>query len=144
MKKAPTRATELRDLASVYIRLAEAQRLTRDLPAAAEQLRLAQDLLGRLPTSPRDAETSRWLAAAHTESAALAAARGQAAQELVEWRATADVLQSSVGSTRDRYLLELWARAMLHLGRRDEARNAFSQLDAIGYREPGLMALRPS
>jgi len=143
-KKNPTRAIELRDLAGVHNRMAEALRQARDLQAAETEVGTALSLLAQLSQkSPRDPETLRYLALADEERGSVALAQGHSARAREAWEAAAATLTPLMAGTRDRNLLEGWTRLMVRLDRRDEARAAFNQLDAIGYREPTLMALRP-
>ena len=142
-KKNPTRTIELRDLGGVHTRLAEALRQARDLPAAAAEIGVALSLLVPLSEkNPRDAETLRYLALADEERGSIAVAQGQSARAREAWEAGAAMLKPLMAGTRDRNLLEVWTRLMVRLDRRDEAKAAFNQLDAIGYREPTLMALK--
>jgi serine/threonine-protein kinase len=142
-KKNPTRAIELRDLGGVHTRLAEALRHSRDLAAASTEINAACSLLAPLAEkTPREAETLRSFAQANEERGLIAASQGQAARAREAWEAAAATLAPLMAGTRDRNLLEVWARLMVRLERRDEAKAVFKQLDAIGYREPTLMALR--
>jgi eukaryotic-like serine/threonine-protein kinase len=142
-KKNPTRAIELRDLAGVHTRLAEALRQARDLHAASAEIGAALSLLRPLGgKNPRDAETLRYLALADEERGSIAHSQGHSANAREAWEAAAATLKPSMAGTRDRNLLEVWTRLMVRLDRRAEAKAAFNQLDAIGYREPTLMAAR--
>jgi tetratricopeptide (TPR) repeat protein/tRNA A-37 threonylcarbamoyl transferase component Bud32 len=143
LDKSPARAIELRGVINVRTRLAEVFRLTRNLTAASDELRRAGELVQRLPpASLNELDSIQARAGMMLETGLLAAARGDKTRATSAWNTAAELLQPIIEKTRDRELLEPWAQIMLRLQNRDAVRQAFERLDAIGYREPSLMALR--
>lgn len=141
LRQQPEQAAMLRDLANVHINLAEAQRASHRLRAAAREISAATVVLRRLPES-QDHDTLRMLAAVRAESGAIAMERGDRWQATIDYERAAGVLRLSIGETRDHNVLELWTRIMLALGRGFDARQTFARLDGMGFRQPTLMALR--
>lgn len=141
LEQHPDRVEMLRDLANVHINLGEALRASHQLSAASREIRAAAAALRRLPAS-RDHDTLRGLAAVRAESGAIAMERGDRWQATIDYEGAASVLRLSIVETRDHNMLELWTRIMLALGRGFDARQTFARLEAMGYREPSLMALR--
>lgn len=138
----PGAAPALRDAAGAHIRLAEALRADGDLAAASREIRAAATLLLKIPEGARDLETLRRLAAMRTESGAIAVGRGDRWQATIDYEAAAGLVRLSIPDSSDYDLLELWTRIMLALGRPFDVKQTFARLDAMGYREPTLMALR--
>lgn len=138
----PASLVSLRDVASVHIRLAEAFRAEGNLTAASREIRIAATALQRIPADERDQETLRRLAALRTESGAIALARSDRWQATIDYEAAAGFVRLSIPRTSDYDLLELWTRIMVALGRPFDVKQTFARLDAMGYREPSLMALR--
>lgn len=141
LKQDPENVATLRDLASIHINLAEALRTSHQLAAASREIRAAADALRQLPPS-RDHDALRRMAAVRAESGAIAMERGDRWQATIDYEGAAGVLRLSIVETRDHNVLELWTRIMLALGRGFDARQTFARLDAMGFREPSLMALR--
>jgi tetratricopeptide (TPR) repeat protein len=138
----PAALAMLRDMAQVHIQLAEALRAAGNPAAASAEMRTAEQVLRRIPPTARDHETLRRLAAARAESGAIAIDRGDRWQATIDYEAAAGWLRLAVPITRDHNLLELWTRIMVALRRPVEAKQTFARLEAMGYREPSLMALR--
>jgi tRNA A-37 threonylcarbamoyl transferase component Bud32/tetratricopeptide (TPR) repeat protein len=92
-----------------------------------------------LATDPADAVAARLLAAACNLRARIHDGRGNAAAARAEWTRTVDSIAPFADETTDYYVLDPHVRALLGLGRHDEARRHFDRLSALGYREREFM-----
>jgi serine/threonine protein kinase len=141
-KKNPTRATEQRDLARTHASIAEALRRTRRLDAAGKEIDSALRILEPLVAkNPRDIESTLALALAGNERGLISAAMGRTRDAKEAWTKAVNRLSPLAANSKDRNLLDPWVRALVYLGRIDEARRGFDRLTAIGYRERAFLEL---
>ena len=141
-KKNPTRATEQRDLARTQANIAEALRRTRRLDASGKEIDSALRILEPLVAkNARDIDSTVVLALAENERGLVFAAMGQTRDANDAWTRAVNRLSPLAANSKDRNLLDPWVRALVYLGRIDEARRGFDRLTAIGYREQTFLEL---
>jgi serine/threonine protein kinase len=141
-KKDSTRAAAQRDLAKAQLSLAEALHSAGDVATAVRQIETARAGLQTLfDKNPKDVDTTRDLAIAENVRGVFWAARREPTRAREAWTHTVALLEPVVEGSNDRNLLDPWVRALLHLGRLDEATRGYEKLSSIGYREVGLVAL---
>ncbi len=110
-------------------------------PAAAlRETDLVVALLDPLmAAAPGDATAARLLAAACNLRGRIRAVRGESDAALREWKRTATLLAPLAAGTTDYYVIDPYLRALIWLGRRDDATRQFERLTALGYRERELL-----
>lgn len=141
-KKNPTRAGELRDLARAHANIAEALRRTRRLDAAAKEIDSAVQILEPLAAkNSRNNDITRDMALAENERGLVFAAMGRTRDANEAWTRAVNRLSPLAANSRDRNLLDPWVRALVYLGRIDDARRGFDRLTAIGYRDRTFLEL---
>ncbi len=142
--KNPTRAVAQRDLARAHVGMAEWLRGDRNVEAGARQVELAVGLLQPLVSkNPGDADIVRELAITENLRGELLASLGQPVRARQAWTHAVDLLEQIAQPSHDRNLLDPWVRALLHLGRVDDARRGYERLMSIGYRDRSLTAIWP-
>lgn len=110
---------------------------------AAAEARTAVEMLQTLAgEQPEDRRIGRWLGKSLVLSGRLLQMRGDETGARALWQQAVELLKPWVRDTRDGDLLAPWAEALLRLGRDGEARPALATLDAQGYVDPDLAALR--
>ncbi|HEY7214818.1 MAG TPA: serine/threonine-protein kinase [Thermoanaerobaculia bacterium] len=95
-----------------------------------------------LQQEPQDRDTLRWLARALLLLGRIERRRGNVPAAFTAWERARQILAPAALSSHDPEMLDPWASVLLLLDRQDEARPVLAALQAGGYRQPELMALR--
>ncbi len=138
----PSNARWQHDLAMTRMRFGSALVTGGDLGAALREAEAARDALATLlEYNAADGSAQRLLGDAHLLAGRIHAQRGDRAIAETNWQLAAGVLEPLLVGAEDLGVLVLWARALIHLGRVDEAAPIVAELDAIGYRDLDLERL---
>jgi hypothetical protein len=112
----------------------------KDPNRAATEIDLALASLQALVDKDRsDKDLRRELAAAENARGLTWKMLGQPARATVAWSHSVDLLGPLVRDSSDWTVLDPWVRALVYLGRHEEARLGQEKLTSIGYREPGYL-----
>jgi serine/threonine-protein kinase len=142
-KKTPVSSEAVRDVAKVNVGLADAFLAAGDHAAAFRHADAARvSLQALVDKQPKDVDARRDLAIAENTSGLVWQARGQRERAETAWSHGLMLIEPLARDSRDRVLLEPWARSLIYLGRSDRARVAHERLLAIGFREPGYLGLK--
>ena len=142
--KNPARAAAQRDRAKAHIGMAEVLRADRNFEGSARQVEMAVALLQPLAAKNRgDADTVRDLAIAENLRGEDWASLGQPVRARPAWIHAVALLEPIAEPSHDRNLLDPWVRALLHLGRLDDAKRGYEKLVSFGYRDRSFTALWP-
>ena len=136
---ARTQAARQRDLATAEIVVGWLALEQGSAPIAAGQAEAVLALLDPLVARGTDRDAARIAAEAHLLAADAAIKRGRS-EEATSAREAALALVPKTGPLEKR-MLALQARALLALGRIDEARPIVARLQELSYRHPSLMTL---
>ena len=132
-------------LATARISLGGALATNLDLDAALREAEgTSAALKSLLESNPTDVDAQKLLGDAHLLTGRVQALRGDQARAEAQWQSAAEVIEPLLAEVEDRAVLVLWARALIRLGRGDEAAPIVAELDAIGYRDRDLERLRKS
>jgi eukaryotic-like serine/threonine-protein kinase len=133
------RAQWRRDLAWMHAGLARVLAQRGDAAAARAEIAAARAAAGGLPVS--DAATARVLCEIALNSGVIAAQSGDVQGARREWSIVVDTLWPARDSLRDVRKLDLLARALLYLGRSQDAAPIVARLTTSGYRIHDLQIL---
>jgi eukaryotic-like serine/threonine-protein kinase len=139
LRNDPERVTWRRDLARAHEGLALVLAARRALRPARKQIDEARSLLAAIPADEAETRRLQWQLA--LTDGIIAAAAGDAAKARNEWNAIVDALWPSSSTLRDIREVDLLARALLHLGRIDDAEPLVERLAGTGYRRHALQVL---
>lgn len=138
----PSNTRWQRDLALARIWLGSVLATGGDVGAALHEAEGARDALASiLENNATDGSAQRLLGDAYLLAGRVHARRGDQALAETNWQLAAGVIEPPLAEAEDRAVLVLWARALIHLGRIDEAAPIAAELDAIGYRDRDLELL---
>jgi serine/threonine-protein kinase len=142
-RKSPVSGEAVRDLAKANVGLGDAFLAAGDLAAAFRHADAARVSLQALADKqPRDVDARRDLAIAENTNGLVWKARGNMERAAAAWSHGQSLIEPLARDSRDRVVLEPWARSLIYLGRADEARVAHERLLALGFREPGYLRLK--
>lgn len=142
-RKTPVSSEAVRDVAKVNVGLADAFLAAGDLAAAFRHADTARvSLQALVDRQPKDADARRDLAIAANTVGLVWQARGNRERAEAAWSDSLSLVEPLARDSRDRVVLEPWARSLIYLGRSDQARIAHERLLAIGFREPGYLRLK--
>jgi serine/threonine protein kinase len=143
-RKSPVSGEAVRDLAKVNVGLGDAFLAAGDLTAAFRHADAARvSLQALVDKQPKDADARRDLAIAENTNGLVWKARGNMERAAAAWSHGLSLIEPLARDSRDRVVLEPWARSLIYLDRANEARVAHERLLAIGFREPGYLRLQP-
>jgi len=139
-QQSPSQVDALRDVARSRLGLGEAWLVLGDLKRAATEIDLALAGIGALvDKDASDKDSRRELAVNHNARGRVWNAMGQRARATAAWTQSVDLLEPLARESRDWNVLDPWVRALVYLGRHDEARQGYEKLASIGYRDPGYL-----
>jgi eukaryotic-like serine/threonine-protein kinase len=112
-----------------------------DSSAALKQLTLALRAMdGARPEAHRRPSSIAVAASARVLLGELLRRRGARDEARNAWQQALEELEPIMTDSMDYRLLDPWARALLHLGRKSEAEQVLNGLRAVGYSKPGFWA----
>jgi eukaryotic-like serine/threonine-protein kinase len=139
LRKDPERVTWRRDLARAHEGLALVLAGRAAWRPAREQIDTARSLLASAAGDEAETRRVQWQLA--LADGIIAAAAGDAAKAQAEWSAVVEALWPSWSTLRDIREVDVLARALLHLGRIDDAEPLVERLAKTGYRRHALRVL---
>ncbi len=124
-----------RTLALAYRATARFEGWAGRLPTATEKVARAAELGEELHNdAPRDLELLAELASTRVLAGELQQEAGNREEALINWHRALEILAGPVEGSSFPILLDPWARALAHVGRKQEATATVMALSAVGYR----------
>ena len=138
----PTNTEWQRDL-GILLYFAAAAKLAggpieKTLSGAREALAILEPILR---ANPDDRSVRSYLALTYVLLGRIHRQLGRPADASDAWSRAVEIIEPFAIGSGDPRLLEPWARALLHLGRRDQASSIVDSLAATGYASPDFLAL---
>ena len=135
-QKTPAQIDTAREVARSRLGLCESWLALGDLQRAATEIDLALiSLRALVDKDPNDKDSRRELAVAENARGLVWKAMGQPARATASWNHSVDLLEPLARESSDRSVLDPWVRALVYLGRHEEARQGHEKLTSIGYRD---------
>lgn len=139
LEKDPKRVLWIRDVVNIRDGLAGVALDRGNVAEARRQSDAARAALAAVP--PDEVDTARLARHVAITRGTIASAEGKRAEAEQEWQSVVDALwpaRQTTGSVRE---LDLLARALIHLGRTDDAGTIVKRLETAGYRRRPLVTL---
>ena len=112
--------------------------VTGSLAAARAAVEILEPLVQK---SSEDRIALSALSEAHLLLGRILNRRGDDEKALMHWEQAAERIESIAAGSSNKRFLDPWARALIRLGRLDEARPVIEKLSSFGYREPAFLEL---
>jgi eukaryotic-like serine/threonine-protein kinase len=139
LRNDPERVTWRRDLARAHEGLALVLAARKALRPAREQIDMSRSLLASTPADEAETRRLQWQLA--LTDGIIASVAGDTAKAHREWSGVVEALWPSRSTLRDIREVDVLARALLHLGRIDDAEPLVERLAKTGYRRHALRVL---
>jgi hypothetical protein len=125
-----------RDLAKAYLGLSETSLAARDIDAAMRYADAAKATLEPVvERNAGDAEPRRDMAMVENARGVVLKTRGDQTAAQAAWLHSVSLLEPAVQPTNDRTLLDPWVRALVYMGRVDQAVASHKTLVSLCYRD---------